>query len=304
MAFPARTLGVSLAALAASCTLNVQNVSRTVTADSPLAVTTVETDVTGLVFLGGRVDVRGTDRSGAHAALTVAGLLTAGGSADAIDRGIELAWDDSASPRLVLDVGYHGPALESLSIDALTVDVPTSCGVDVAADDATVNVEGIAAPVRARTAGGSIVVRGSTAADLGADAGNVDVTAASAIVRTVSGGIALDLTGMVDVESTSGSVHGMLRDGGSITCASGGSIRVDLASLTSDLDLETYDGAIELRVPVDASLDLELTSSGPLHVAVGSVVLDGTGSLTARLGAGGPRVVAHAHSGSVRIVEL
>jgi hypothetical protein len=298
-----RSAPLLAAALAVGCVLNVANVSRTATSGSPLAFTTLRSDLRAAGFGTGSVEARGADRVGGHAELTILGLLGSGGSLEAIDRGIAFDWDASMSPVMILGVDYAGPARESLMLERLVIEVPRATAIDLETDDARVNVTEIAAPVRVRTDGGAIFVSGATDVDLGSRNGDIEVLADRATVLSGSGRVDLDVGGDVLVETTAGAVRGSFEEGGSITCMAGGSISVELVGpLTRDLDLGAQAGSIELRVPTDASLDLEISTTGGVHVAVGSVTFDGSGPVVRRLGAGGFRVLAHATTGAVRIV--
>lgn len=289
-------------ALATGCVFNTSLVERVKQADSPGAVTSVHADVRQLGFVVQPVQVRGGDRTDAHAELVVRGSAPQGASLDAIDAAMTLAWDDAMAPLMALDAGYDGRFAETVWVESLAIEVPRTAEVELDATDAHLVVSDVDV-VRAHGAIGDIDVTGATSAELTSDQGTITVQAETATVTTQSGGVALDVRGEVHVESANGSVQGSIGDGGSITTTAGG-IRVDLTGpLTRDLELTSDLGEIALRVSRDASLELDLESGNGVHVEAGGIVHHGQARLTERLGEGGFVVVARS-AGTIRVEEL
>lgn len=140
-------------------------------------------------------------------------------------------------------------------------------------------------------------------------------------LKTSGGSITLDnVQGDVNVSTSGGSIKGSMitgslaakTSGGSIqlnelACSlsastSGGSVTAELDKLVGDLRLATSAGSINLRLPKNASADLDLKGSrvnaGNLSNFRGS---NAKGSMVGSINGGGPKVQASTSAGSVNL---
>jgi DUF4097 and DUF4098 domain-containing protein YvlB len=124
--------------------------------------------------------------------------------------------------------------------------------------------------------------------------------------ETTNGGIRLSgLAGQMSATTTNGGVTGEGLSGGITATAVNGGIRLQLAAVTSDVQVSITNGGVRLELPadvkatldascvnggisVDDSLRMQTTDSSRRHVA-------GT------LNGGGPRIVASTVNGGIRI---
>lgn len=301
-----RSLLVALVSLLAGCTFNVASFSRDVSSEAPDVPARVSGDFSHLANLSGfglRVEGSPTTTR-TTAVVTIAGLLTSGGDADAIARGVQIGWpaDASATDARLLTVGYEGPLAETVWTEGVTVTLPAATALDFVTGSTSVEVDGVTAPIHVVASSGSIDVRGAGDFALEASSGSVDVAGAGGSASCTSGSIALDTTGAVVAHTTTGSIAGRFGGGGELGATSG-SISIELVgALDRDLTLSAESGSITLVVPVGTNMRVEThTGSGSSHVDVGDVH-EGD-DFTGAIGTGGFLVRATTGSGSIHIGE-
>lgn len=302
-----RWLTPVLAVAFAGCTFNVASFSRDVVSEAPSVPATLRADVSRLPHLSGwGVSIEGAPTTTrATATVTVAGVLGAGTTAEAVANGVHVDWPLAAGDATTrgLTVAYDGPMSETVWTEGVRVALPTATAIDVAAGTTSIDVSGMSGAMHVTTTSGSIDVMDAPAGFvLEADTGSIDVAGASGTATCASGSIALDLSGAVVAHTTSGSIAGDFGGGGELTAESG-SIRVALhGALDRDLVLSADSGSIHLVVPIGTSMRVEThTGSGSSHVRVGD--LNVGDDVTATVGAGGFLVRATTDSGSIVIDE-
>jgi DUF4097 and DUF4098 domain-containing protein YvlB len=204
--------------------------------------------------------------------------------------------------------------------------VPLNTRVRSRSGSGSVNIESIQGPVEARTGSGRIAIgriAGAVTAETGS--GSIEVLGASQGLnaRTGSGSVeARDLAGPVEARSGSGSIrlaYAAAGDGDFSTGSGGisvvglrgrmrahagsGSIKVE-GQPAGDWNIDSGSGGISLRLPPDASFELNArSSSGGIHTnhpieARGSLSRN---SLQGRVRGGGPRLDLSTGSGTIRL---
>lgn len=225
----------------------------------------------------------------------------------------------------------------------LEVRVPAGSRVEVSAASAPITINGVNGHVEANSQNGGVTVQGSPRAieiishsgavvvggqtdvldvtsmsgpvrvsgnvrqraDIEALSGPVDLlgTVGEAHVSAMSGPVRVsNATGRVEIEAVSGGVTlNGTRLRGSVQSVSG---RVVVSgSLGGTLDLESHSGGVELRLPRNASAEVEVsTFNGALNSDFGN----GTGGRRERhvtIGRGGPAVSITTFSGDVKLAR-
>jgi DUF4097 and DUF4098 domain-containing protein YvlB len=204
--------------------------------------------------------------------------------------------------------------------------VPLNTRVRSRSGSGSLNIESIQGPVEARTGSGRIAIgriAGAVTAETGS--GSIEVLGASQGLnaRTGSGSVeARDLAGPVEAHSGSGSIrlaYAAAGDGDFSTGSGGisvvglrgrmrahagsGSIKVE-GQPAGDWNIDSGSGGISLRLPPDASFELNArSSSGGIHTnhpieARGSLSRN---SLQGRVRGGGPRLDLSTGSGTIRL---
>lgn len=172
----------------------------------------------------------------------------------------------------------------------------------------SLTVSGIGDDVEAATGSGSIEitdVAGRTQLSTGSGSIRGDGLGGAISARTGSGSIRLEQAAAGDVEASTGSggiavrgVHGSLR-----ARTGSGSIEVD-GEPTGEWRLDTSSGNIEVRLPTQASFDLQAqTSSGSIDVDHPLTVRGRIGrrQVQGKVRGGGVLIVARTSSGNIRI---
>lgn len=303
---PSSMLACAALALPA-CTFNVQSFARDVSGESaPTPFTRLRADLptVGAAIAGADITVRGVDRDGAAASVTIAGLLGGGADPDAIVDGVEIEWLTAADPVRELRIGYAGPTPETVWVEHIAIELPLATELDLSSEDASVDVAGLDGLVHVDSDSGSIRVRDAREVSLEGASGSIDVIADHGVLRTSSGSIQMTLAGEVEAHADSGSIAGSFGRGGTIT-TSAGSVDVTLTTaLDRDLTISASSGSVRLIVPGSIAAQLDVTSSsGGIHVAAGGVTRDGQ-DFHGAIGGGGPFTVRlHADSGSITVIE-
>lgn len=292
-----------------ACTFNVQAGAGTRAAESDATFTTLSADLTGGRLRDGVVRVTGSSRRGARATVTASGLLGAGASTGAISDGLAVAFTPGAGGELRLSVSYTGAAAESVWLQEVALETPASASVALDVAGADVTIDGVLGNADVRAAGGAIDVGATVRAGdvtLATRFGSYPVTvrAETASIETDVGLVTLDVTGSVQVTTTTGDVVGRFGESGTIT-SDAGTVRVELASApTGAVSISTDGGEIVLGVPAGASMVLDLqTRGGTISVATAERTYDDTAPVVLTLGGGGPRVTLRAMGGSIAVEE-
>ena len=125
--------------------------------------------------------------------------------------------------------------------------------------------------------------------------------------RTSNGGIRLtNVNGQMVASTTNGGITGSGLSGGLDADVVNGGIQIDLASVTSEVKVESVNGGIRLDLPVDVRVDLEAECvNGGINVDDRfKMAANGEESrrrVSGQLNGGGPRVSVQAVNGGVRI---
>jgi hypothetical protein len=210
------------------------------------------------------------------------------------------------------------------------IEAPAQTQLTASSGSGDVTTEGFRGPVKASSGSGD--VRASDIGDeLSASTGSGDVRIESVHgnvhISTGSGGIqAMGITGsfylstgsgdirLTEVEAGAGSAGGKVSTGSGSVQVSGinGSVRIGTGSgditaqgrATGDWSLETGSGTVVVRLPSQASFNLDAhTDSGEIHTRR-SVTMQGTfgkGTLRGTVGSGGPLVRLRTGSGDIEI---
>ena len=182
---------------------------------------------------------------------------------------------------------------------------PAAVSSDLRTSGGSIDLSNLSGDQKAVTSGGSIDLRNLK--------GN-------AFVRTSGGSIEIEnITGTLDAVTSGGSIRAngnlgnskLKTSGGSIRLASvtgsleahtsGGSIHADIASLGERLSLSTSGGSIEVKMPMDKGMDLDLKGNR-VQVAMNNfngVVEDDR--VQGKLNGGGIPVSIHTSGGRVKI---
>jgi hypothetical protein len=183
--------------------------------------------------------------------------------------------------------------------------VPTAMSSDLRTSGGSINLSNLNGEQKAVTSGGSI---------------NLENLEGNAFVRTSGGSIEVgNITGTLDAVTSGGSIRAtgnlgnskLKTSGGSIRLnsvsgsleahTSGGGIHADIASLGERLSLSTSGGSIEVKMPMDKGMDLDLKGN-KVQVAMNNfngVVEDDR--VQGKLNGGGIPVSIHTSGGRVRI---
>lgn len=167
-------------------------------------------------------------------------------------------------------------------------------GADLETGSGDVKLDNVAGEMRLRTGSGNIRTR-DVAGAFEARAGSGDIT------------LEEKSKGDVRIETGSGNVEARGVNG-SLTASTGsGDLRIEGIPAGS-WSIKTGSGNAELRLPQDASFDLDASSSSgnldvshPVTTTVQGRVTDSRKSVRGKVGAGGPEVTVHTGSGNIRI---
>ncbi|AKF03545.1 DUF4097 family beta strand repeat-containing protein [Sandaracinus amylolyticus] len=294
-------------ALATGCTFNAEPFTRAVPAEHDAAITKLRVDIDGLgsTFDGGDLVIRGADRPGASAEVTISGLVGVGDDPDQIASDMEVALQDGGDSVVELRLAYRGPAAESVWVDSVAIEQQIGTELDVSAGSATVDAAGLDAPfVNIHTGSGSIRLRDADEVILQAGSGSIDVVAGSGTLMADSGSITMAMSGPVLADTDSGSIDGSFGGHGELS-ADSGSLELELTTpLDGDVILGTDSGSITLVIPRGAGMSLDLDAgSGSVTVRAGGVSESGESFSGAINGGGEFRVRARAGSGSITVRE-
>jgi hypothetical protein len=171
--------------------------------------------------------------------------------------------------RLGITLGYAGRYAESVRLDDLTVELPSTAGLDIAEEEVDLVVRDVFGPMHLR-AGGNADVEGLAA---------IDVSTGGNLRAHTKGNLKAVSDGNADVAAGSG----VLTGGGNA-----------VVQWTGQGPLVVHaDGNLVVRVPADLDFTLDATADGNLAVEVGATSLNGKGGSHqfAIIGRGGPLLV-------------
>lgn len=289
----------------AGCTLNVQTFDREITSETtePFARLRMPFETSGAA-VEGEIVVRGVERVGGSATMSLTGLLGASDDPDAIARGVDISWQVEGDDVAELRVGYDGPLSENVWIDGMHVELAVGTGLDATIGAASIDVAGLDAESIVIDAGsGSIRVRDAAEVLLSAGSGSIDVEAEHGSLETGSGSIRAAFTGPLGARAGSGSIEGSF--GGHAEAETGsGSIELELLTeLDGDVRLSAGSGSVTLVVPPGAGMRLALNAgSGSVTVRAGDVSFRGE-SWSGEIGDGAHTVRIETGSGSITVRE-
>ncbi|MDM7917148.1 MAG: DUF4097 domain-containing protein [Candidatus Eisenbacteria bacterium] len=239
-------------------------------------------------------------------------LLSAG-------RGKEITVSGSGSgTEIWADVTVHVPAGRKIEIRHGVGSVTasgTTGGTVLATHGGPITAENVEGGLTIDTGSGKVVVhdvRGGASIDTGS--GDVELRGASGgeiVIDTGSGSVEVDAIdcSQIQIDTGSGTVEAMevRADRGRIDTGSG-SIRADFGRMgPGPFDLETGSGAVDLRIPADASASISAsTGSGRIRCDLTEAQLlhKDQGEMSIRVGAGAATVRIDTGSGSIDIHDL
>ena len=167
-------------------------------------------------------------------------------------------------------------------------------GVEVETGSGDVRFRDVSGEMRVHTGSGNIEAR-NAAGPLEARAGSGDIT------------LEEKSKGDVRIETGSGNVEAHGVNGGLSASTGSGDVRVEGIPANS-WSVKTGSGNAELRLPQDASFDLDASSSSgnlevnhPVTTTVQGRVTDSRKSVRGKVRNGGPEVAVHTGSGNIRI---
>jgi DUF4097 and DUF4098 domain-containing protein YvlB len=183
--------------------------------------------------------------------------------------------------------------------------------VEATSGSGSLHISHIGGELHATTGSGSITldgVQGAVRASTGSGSIRADGIGGGLTAKTGSGNVELAQTAPGDVEVETGSghielhgVHGRIR-----AHAGSGSISAEGAP-TGDWNLHTASGTVTVRLPADASFNLEASSGSgnievsPTHELTVSGIIGGRHELHGKAHGGGPVISASTSSGSIRV---
>ena len=278
---------VAVAAAASACAVDAQVTSASGSFDRQLSVSgTVELDVrTG----SGSIEIRRGDANSVRVSGEIRAQRGFFSDASAADRVREI----EANPPIeqqgnVINVGELGDRGRNVSI-SYVITVPASTRVRSRTGSGSQRIDSVAGPVEAETGSGSIrigQIGGTVTASTGS--GSIEVDSADQGLTAQTG------SGSIRARATRGAVR-----------AQTGSGEIDIEGTpTSNWTIQTGSGGINLRMPPNASFELDArSSSGGVQTAH---PIEMTGSLSrrhlqGRVRGGGPRVQVSTGSGSIRL---
>ncbi|UJR83998.1 DUF4097 family beta strand repeat-containing protein [Sandaracinus amylolyticus] len=294
-------------ALATGCTFNANAFTRDVQAESTEDITKLRVDLEGLgtTFDGGDLVVRGADRLGASAEVTISGLAGVGDDPDQIANDVQVDLPSGGDSVIELQLAYDGSAAENVWVDSVVIEQQIGTELDVTAGAASVDAAELDAPfVNIHTGSGSIRLRDADEVILQAGSGSIDVVAGSGRLQADSGSITMVMSGPVLADTDSGSIDGSFGGHGELS-ADSGSLDLELTTqLDGNVTLGTGSGSITLVIPRGAGMSLDLDAgSGSVTVRAGEVSRSGESFSGAINGGGEFTVRARAGSGSITVVE-
>ncbi len=237
-------------------------------------------DAIGVVEVVFRKRARASDRDGARSLLDTIRV-------EAVEDGNTLRVRARAANDSMVSFGRHTRTDVALR-------VPDGMALDLQTRDGRIDLERVAGDIRAETADGRIRLEG---------------VEGTLILRTGDGSVVgTELTGAIDALSNDGRIQ--LEGSFDAVCAvtADGSIRITSRgprALTSDWNIRTSDGSIELTLPTSVSARIEATSAdGRIVNDLSS--FDGTnrkGRVKGTLGKGGPLILITTMDGRITLKE-
>jgi DUF4097 and DUF4098 domain-containing protein YvlB len=172
-------------------------------------------------------------------------------------------------------------------------------------------VDGMQAGAEVETGSGDVRLRDvSGEIRVHTGSGNIEAHAAGPFeARAGSGDITLEQKGKGDVriETGSGNIEAQGVNGGLSASTGSGDVRAEGVPANS-WSIKTGSGNAELRLPQDASFDLDASSSSgnlevnhPVTTTVQGRVTDSRKSVRGKVRNGGPEVMVHTGSGNIRV---
>jgi DUF4097 and DUF4098 domain-containing protein YvlB len=200
---------------------------------------------------------------------------------------------------------------QNISID-YEITAPPDTKIQTKSGSGDQTIEGLQAGIDVETGSGDVRL-----SDLAGDirihtgSGNVEAKGASGPfeARAGSGDISIEekSKGDVRLETGSGNIEARGVDGGLRASTGSGDVRVD-GTPASDWSVKTGSGNAELRVPPQASFDLDVsTSSGsvvvdhPVSTTIQGRVEDSRKTIRGKVRGGGPEISVHTGSGDVHV---
>src|SRR5690606_22798267 len=124
--------------LASGCTFNVTAFEREVESESDASLTRLTADFEGSgVPVDGNIVVRGTERAGVAARVTLAGLVGGSDDPDEIARGLAVSWPSDEDLVTELRIDHAGIRAESVWVQRLELDVPIGVALDLSTGGAS-----------------------------------------------------------------------------------------------------------------------------------------------------------------------
>jgi DUF4097 and DUF4098 domain-containing protein YvlB len=167
-------------------------------------------------------------------------------------------------------------------------------GIDVETGSGDVRLSDLAGDIRIHTGSGNVEAKGASG-PFEARAGSGDIS------------IEKNSKGDVRLETGSGNIEARGVDGGLRASTGSGDVRVD-GIPASDWSVKTGSGNAELRLPQQASFDLDVsTSSGsvvvdhPVTTTIQGRVEDSRKTIRGKVRGGGPEISVHTGSGDVHV---
>ena len=167
-------------------------------------------------------------------------------------------------------------------------------GIDVETGSGDVRLNDLAGDIRIHTGSGNVEARGASG-PFEARAGSGDIT------------LEEKSKGDVSVETGSGNIEARGVDGGLRASTGSGDVRVD-GTPANTWAVKTGSGNAELRLPEQASFDLDVsTSSGsvvvshPVTTTIQGRVEDAHKTIRGKVRGGGPEISVHTGSGDVHV---
>jgi DUF4097 and DUF4098 domain-containing protein YvlB len=150
----------------------------------------------------------------------------------------------------------------------LEIRVPAGCRLSVESFAARVTVGGVSGRVKAESVNGSISISGTPReVDAETVSGDIEVAGATERVRAegTNGSVSVrNVSGSVDASSVNGrlQVVGASIDEGRLESVNGAVLFDGKVAASGSLDVESVNGAIELRLPANLGADFSLSSVG------------------------------------------
>lgn len=225
----------------------------------------------------GTVIIRGSDRRGVIVRVKKTIYARTNSRAEKLVSELQIHTNLRNGGLEIYSVPKHMPEKEGCELICYEIDTPNHLNLDIRVNNAPVEISTIEGDIRVDSHNGRISLDGCS--------GGVYVCTNNGDVRA-------------DIEQ-------LWNKGEFIS--HNGALNVGLKSVTADVNLETYNGSAELRIPVDFSGKLDAqTGNGDLNTEIPVRVLSPHDhQLIGDLGDGnGPKIKIQTHNGSVRIVAI